>query len=53
MNTPHTLKRIIAGALLSVGLAVAGLGLGAGAAGADPGYIDPVGPYHWAPGGNP
>jgi hypothetical protein len=26
MNTPRTLKRIIAGALLSGGLAVAGLG---------------------------
>jgi hypothetical protein len=53
MHTPHTLKRIIAGMLLSGGLAVAGLGLGAGTAPADPNYIDPVGPYHWCPGGKP
>jgi hypothetical protein len=53
MNTTHDPKRIIAGALLSGGLVLAGLGLGAGAANADPGYIDPIGPYHWCPGGRP
>jgi hypothetical protein len=52
MNTPHTRKRIIAGALLSAGVA-AGLSLAAGTAHADPGYIEPVGPYHWCPGGPP
>jgi hypothetical protein len=45
MNTNHTLKRILAGALLSGGVAVAGLGMGAGTAQAD-------GPHHWCP-GNP
>ncbi len=44
MKTPHIQKRIIARALLSGGLAVAGLGLAAGSAQADPGYIEPVGP---------
>jgi hypothetical protein len=53
MNTPHTRRPIIAGALLSAGIAVAGWGLAAGAAHADPGYIEPVGPYHWCPGGPP
>jgi hypothetical protein len=47
MNTTHDPQRIIAGALLSGGLVLAGLGLGAGAANADPGYIDPIGPDHW------
>ena len=32
MTTPHTLKRIIAGVLLSGGVAVAGIGLAAGTA---------------------
>jgi hypothetical protein len=45
MNTPHNLKRIIAGALLSGGVAVAGLGLGAGTA-----QALPDGPYTWCPG---
>jgi hypothetical protein len=45
MKTTDDVKRIIVGALLSGGLAVAGLGLGAGTAQAN------VGPYHWCPGG--
>ena len=53
MNTTHDPKRIIAGAPRSGGLVLAGLGLGAGTANADPGYIDPIGPYHWCPGGRP
>src|SRR5205085_6958772 len=44
MNTTHTLNRIIAGALLSGGLGLAGLGLGAGTAQAV------TGPYQWCPG---
>jgi hypothetical protein len=36
MNAPYNLKRIIAGAVLSGGFAVAGLGLSAGVAQADP-----------------
>ena len=43
MNTTHTLKGITAGALLSGGLGLAALGLGAGTAHAD-------GPHHWCPG---
>jgi hypothetical protein len=61
MNTTHTLKRILAGALLSGGVAVAGLGLGAGTAQAGPGFVPldawpgcpndhPQGPCHWYPG---
>src|ERR1700676_4123973 len=46
MNTTHNLKRIIAGALLSGGVAVAGLGLAAGTAHAD----TFGGPYRWCPG---
>ena len=46
MTTPHTWKRIIAGTLLSSGVAMAGLGLAAGTVQADPGFIEPVGPYH-------
>ena len=53
MNTTHNPKRIIVAALLSGGLAVAGLGLAAGTASADPGFIEPVGPYQWCPGGRP
>jgi hypothetical protein len=37
MNTTDALKRIVAGALLSGGVAVAGLGLAAGTAQASPG----------------
>jgi hypothetical protein len=37
MNTPRTVKKIIAGMLLSGGVAVAGFGLAAGTAQADPG----------------
>jgi hypothetical protein len=44
MNTAHTMTRIIAGALLSGGLAVAGVGLAAGTAQAW------GGPYSWCPG---
>jgi hypothetical protein len=43
MNTTHTRMGIIAGALLSGGLGLAVLGLGAGTAHAD-------GPHHWCPG---
>jgi hypothetical protein len=46
MNTPRNLTRIIAGALLSGGIAVAGLGLSLGIAQADNNY----GPHHWCPG---
>lgn len=51
----YNVKSITAGAMLSAGVAMAGLVLGAGTAYADPdpGYIDPVGPYHWCPGGLP
>lgn len=45
MNTTHNLKRIIAGTLLSGGVAVAGLGLAAGTA-----QALPNGPYTWCPG---
>ena len=45
MSTTHTMKRIIVGALLSGGVAVAGRGLGAGIAQADTAH-------HWCP-GNP
>jgi hypothetical protein len=49
MNGTHNLKRIIAGALLSGGIAVAGLGLAAGTAQPSPGS------RRWPPGaqGNP
>jgi hypothetical protein len=62
MNTPHTLKRIIGGALLSGGVVVAGLGLAAGTAQAHPSpaplYPGPLPtdngdwgpPHHWCPG---
>jgi hypothetical protein len=57
MSTAHTLTRIIAGVLLSGGVAVAGLGLAAGTAQADP-VLAPLfpapalsgGPYRWCPG---
>jgi hypothetical protein len=45
MSTTHNLKGIIAGALLSGGLAVAGLGLGAATA-----QAGPDGPHRWCPG---
>jgi hypothetical protein len=47
MNTDCTLTRIIGGALLSGGVAVAGLGLAAGTAQATPG---PAPRYMWCPG---
>ena len=60
MNTTHTLKRIIARALLSGGVAVAGLVLGAGIAQASAGFVPqfhaPVPednftvPHDWCPG---
>jgi len=52
MNIDCTLKRIVAGALLSGGIAVAGLGLGAGTAQACNGAFGPCGygPNHWCPG---
>ena len=43
-NVSRTVKRIMAGGLLSGGIAVAGLGLGAGAAQAT------TGPFTWCPG---
>ncbi len=43
MNTTHNLKRIIAGALLSGGVAVAGLGLASGTAQAFDPQPDPPG----------
>ncbi|MDT5049922.1 MAG: hypothetical protein QOG75_5822 [Mycobacterium sp.] len=49
----YNVKTIAAGALLSAGVAMAGLVLGAGTAYADPGFIEPVGPYQWCPGGRP
>jgi hypothetical protein len=45
VNTTHKLKRIIAGALLSGGVAVAGLGVAAGTA-----QALPDGPHQWCPG---
>ena len=49
MCTTHTLKRIIAGTLLSGGVAVAGFGLSAGVAQAEP--TCPDSPYFcWCPG---
>jgi hypothetical protein len=47
MNTPPNLKRIIARAVLSGGVAAAGLGLAVGAAQADP---QSTGPFQWCPG---
>ena len=46
MNTTDHRNRIVVAALLSGGLAVAGLALGAGIAQAD----RPSGPYTWCPG---
>jgi hypothetical protein len=46
VNTTHNLKRIVAGTLLSGGVAVAGL-LAAGTAQAQPGFIPE---YPWCPG---
>ena len=45
MNTTNMLKRIVAGALLSAGVAMAGFGLGAGTA-----QANTRGPYQWCPG---
>ncbi len=63
MKTNHNLKRFIVGALVSGGVAVAGLGLAAGTAEAGPGPLpqqgwpgcpgDPKGPCHWCPGDPP
>jgi hypothetical protein len=47
MNTPCAPKRIIAGALLSGGVALAGFGLAAGSAQAQPGPLPLI---HWCPG---
>ncbi len=46
MHSTHTLKRIVAGALLSSGVAMAGFGLAAGTAEAQPGLAPQV---HWCP----
>ena len=45
MSTTHTRKRVAAGALLSVGVAFAGMGLAGGAAQASPAVL-----CRWAPG---
>jgi hypothetical protein len=45
MNTTRTFTRIIAGTLLSGGVAVAGVGLAAGTA-----QAQPTGPHRWCPG---
>jgi hypothetical protein len=53
VNSTHNLKRIVAGALLSAGVAVAGLGLAASPAQAHPGVLGPLsdgGPWTWCPG---
>ncbi|MGA9359052.1 MAG: hypothetical protein WBW75_13905 [Mycobacterium sp.] len=61
MNTASTVKKIIAGAVLSTGLAVSGFGLTAAIAQAQPGPFPldawpgcpndhPQGPCHWCPG---
>ena len=47
MNTPHTLTRIIDGALLSGGVAITGFGLATGTAQAEPGFAPLV---YWCPG---
>ena len=49
MNTTHKRKRIIAGALMSAGVAIAGMALSAGIAEAVP----PGGPNTWCPGDPP
>ena len=49
MNISHTAKRVIATALLSGGVAMAGLGLTAAAAHAQPGDNFSV-PHQWCPG---
>lgn len=48
MTNPHVRKRAVAGALLSLGVAVAGLASGAGVAEADP--SSNYGPHRWCPG---
>ena len=56
MNTDRTMKRIMAGALLSGGIAVAGLAATSGTAQAAPDYCGPqvngicYGPVRWCPG---
>lgn len=49
MNTTHSLKKMIVGALLSGGLGLAGLGLAAGTAQANPGP-GPLPTVQWCPG---
>ena len=61
MNATDTVKRIISGALLAFGVALAGFGLAAVPAQAGPGFVPldawpgcpndhPQGPCHWCPG---
>jgi hypothetical protein len=50
MDSPRILQKICAGALLAGGLAVAGVGLAAGPAAADPVPLGASGPYTWCPG---
>ena len=45
MSTTHSLKRVLAGALMSLCLATAGLGLATGTA-----LAHPSGPHQWCPG---
>jgi hypothetical protein len=50
MNINHLRRRVIAGALVSGAVALAGLGLGGGTAQAD---VQPTGPLTWCPGDPP
>ena len=53
MQTSRMLKRTLASALLSGGVAVTGLALAAGPAQSQPGFGGPLtdgGPWHWCPG---
>ncbi|MBO0677571.1 hypothetical protein JRC04_08870 [Mycolicibacterium sp. S2-37] len=48
--TTHHRQRVVAGVLMSAGLAVSGLGLSAGVADAQ---VPPTGPFTWCPGDPP
>ena len=47
----NRMSRLAATVLVSSGLGLAGLN--AATADADPGYIEPIGPSRWSPGGPP
>ena len=49
----RNVRTVAARVVLSAGVAMAGWVWGAGTAYADPGFIEPVGPYQWCPGGQP